>query len=66
MQTQTLDKPEYEQVADTSDGEWGSCDDDFVTQIPDYLEIMSSARDGMRSPGAKDYLGNFQITAEGW
>jgi hypothetical protein len=66
MQTQTLDQPEYEQVADTSDSEWGSCDDDFVTQIPDYLEIMSSASDGMRSPGAKDYLGNFQITAEGW
>ena len=38
---------------------WDSYIDDFVTKIPDYLDIMDSAWEGwpgIRSPGAKDYL----------
>src|SRR5262245_48667161 len=55
--------------ATTYDGEWDAYIDDFVTQIPDYLDIIDSAWDGwpgIRSPGAKDYVAKHQITAEGW
>jgi hypothetical protein len=55
--------------ATTYDGEWDAYIDDFVTQIPDYLDIIDSAWDGwpgIRSPGAKDYIAKHQITAEGW
>jgi hypothetical protein len=51
------------------DGEWDSYIDDFVTKIPDYLDIIDSAWEGwpgIRSPHAKDYLASHQITAEGW
>ena len=51
------------------DGEWDAYIDDFVTKIPDYLDIIDSAWDGwpgIRSPGAKDYLAKHQVTAEGW
>ena len=51
------------------DGEWDDYIDDFVTHIPDYLDIISSAFDGwpgIRSPEAKDYLAKHQVTAEGW
>ena len=55
--------------ATTFDGDWDPYIDDFVTNIPDYLDIMNSAWEGwpgIRSPGAKDYLAKHQITAEGW
>ena len=55
--------------ATTFDGDWGPYIDDFVTKIPDYLDIIDSAWEGwpgIRSPGAKDYLAKHQITAEGW
>jgi hypothetical protein len=55
--------------ATSFDGDWDAYIDDFVTQIPDYLDIIDSAWDGwpgIRSPGAKDYLAKHQITAEGW
>src|SRR6267142_3548579 len=55
--------------ATSYDGEWDAYIDDFVTKIPDYLDIIDSAWDGwpgIRSPGAKDYLAKHQITAEGW
>jgi len=55
--------------ATSFDGDWDAYIDDFVTQIPDYLDIIDSAWDGwpgIRSPGAKDYLAAHQITAEGW
>jgi hypothetical protein len=55
--------------ATTFDGEWDPYIDDFVTKIPDYLDIIDSAWDGwpgIRSPEAKDYLAKHQITAEGW
>ena len=51
------------------DGEWDPYIDDFVTKIPDYLDILDSACEGwpgIRSPEAKDYLAKHQITAEGW
>ena len=51
------------------DGEWDAYIDDFVTKIPDYLDIINSAWEGwpgIRSPQAKDYLLAHQITAEGW
>jgi hypothetical protein len=55
--------------ATTFDGDWDAYIDDFVTKIPDYLDIIDSAWDGwpgIRDPGAKDYLAKHQITAEGW
>ena len=51
------------------DGDWDPYIDDFVTKIPDYLDIIDSAWEGwpgIRSPHAKDYLAEHQITAEGW
>ena len=51
------------------DGDWDAYIDDFVTKIPDYLDIMDSAWEGwpgIRSPQAKDYLAAHQVTAEGW
>jgi hypothetical protein len=55
--------------ATSFDGDWDTYIDDFVTKIPDYLDIIDSAWEGwpgIRSPGAKDYLVKHQITAEGW
>ncbi|HZF16494.1 MAG TPA: hypothetical protein VE046_11170 [Steroidobacteraceae bacterium] len=55
--------------ATSYDGEWDAYIDDFVSKIPDYLDLIDSAWDGwpgIRSPGAKDYLAKHQITAEGW
>ena len=55
--------------ATTFDGEWDAYIDDFITKIPDYLDIIDSAWDGwpgIRNPGAKDYLARHQVTAEGW
>jgi hypothetical protein len=55
--------------ATTYDGEWDAYIDDFVTKIPDLLDIIDSAWEGwpgIRSPQAKDYLAKHQVTAEGW
>src|SRR3984957_2084021 len=55
--------------ATTFDGDWDPYIDDFVTKIPDYLDIIDSAWEGwpgIRSPGAKDWLPPPQLTAEGW
>jgi hypothetical protein len=55
--------------ATTFDGDWDPYIDDFVTHIPDYLDIMNSAWEGwpgIHSPDAKDYLAKHQVTAEGW
>ena len=51
------------------DGDWDTYIDDFVTKIPDYLDIIDSAWEGwpgIRSPEAKDYLARHQVSAEGW
>ena len=63
--------PRCNDVAPTAyDGDsWDSYIDDFVTKIPDYLDIMDSAWQGwpgIRSPQAKDYLAAHQVSAEGW
>ena len=55
--------------ATSFDGDWDTYIDDFVTLIPDSLDIIDSAWEGwpgIRAPGAKDYLVKHQITAEGW
>ena len=55
--------------ATSYDGDWDAYIDDFVTKIPDYLDIIDSAWDGwpgIRHPKAKDYLAAHQITADGW
>jgi hypothetical protein len=55
--------------ATSFDGDWDTYIDDFVTLIPDYLDIIDSAWEGwpgIRSPDAKDYLVRHQITADGW
>jgi hypothetical protein len=49
--------------------DWDAYIDDFITKIPDYLDIINSAWEGwpgIRDPGAKDYLVAHQVTAEGW
>ena len=51
------------------DGDWDAYIDDFVTKIPDYLDIIDSAWEGwpgIRSPHAKDYLAKYQVDADGW
>jgi hypothetical protein len=51
------------------DGDWDTYIDDLVTKIPDYRDIIDSAWEGwpgIRSPDAKDYLAEHQVTAEGW
>jgi len=51
------------------DGDWDVYIDDFVAKIPDYLDIISSAFQdwpGIRSPNAKEYFLEYQVTAEGW
>jgi len=55
--------------ATAHDGEWDTYIDDFVSKIPDYLDLIDSSWDGwpgIRSPGAKDYIAKHQISAEGW
>jgi len=55
--------------ATSFDGDWDVYIDDFVTKIPDFLDVIDSAWEGwpgIRSPQAKDYLASHQITAEGW
>jgi hypothetical protein len=55
--------------ATSFDGDWDTYIDDFVTLIPDYLDVIDSAWEGwpgIRSPKAKDYLMKHQVTAEGW
>ena len=51
------------------DGDWDAYVDDFVTKIPDHLDVMNSAMEGwpgIRDPGAKDWIADHQVTAEGW
>jgi hypothetical protein len=55
--------------ATTFDGDWDTYIDDFVTKIPDYLDIIDSAWEGwpgIRSPQAKDWIAKHQVSAEGW
>ena len=51
------------------DGDWDPYIDDFVTKIPDALDMLLSNLEGfpgMHSPPPKGYLAAHQVTAEGW
>jgi hypothetical protein len=55
--------------ATTYDGDWDPYIDDFVTKIPDYLDLMFSAVEGypgIHSPEIKDYILKYQIPADAW
>jgi hypothetical protein len=55
--------------ATTFDGDWDAYIDDFVTRIPDYLDLINSAWEGwpgIRSPEAKNWIARHQVSAEGW
>jgi hypothetical protein len=51
------------------DGEWDAYIDDFVTKIPNSMDILFCNADGwpgIRSPGIKEWLVKYQITAAAW
>ena len=51
------------------DGEWDAYIDDFVTKIPERMDISvlhCEGWPGIRSPKVKDWIVKHQITAEGW
>ena len=53
----------------TYDGEWDAYIDDFVTKIPNSMDILfcnCKGWPGIRSPVIKDWLVKKQITADAW
>jgi len=51
------------------DGEWDAYIDDFVTKIPNSMDILfcnCAGWPGIRSPVIKDWLLSHQITADAW
>jgi len=51
------------------DGDWDTYIDDFVTKIPDAMDLIFCNLDGwpgIKSPKAKDFIAGFQITADTW
>ena len=51
------------------DGDWDTYIDDFVTKIPDAMDLLFCNLDGwpgINSPRAKDFIAGFQITADTW
>lgn len=51
------------------DGEWDAYIDDFVTKIPNALDLLFCSIEGwpgIHSPSIKDWLVKHQITAEAW
>src|SRR5262249_55600535 len=49
------------------DGEWDAYIDDFVTKIPNSMDILfcnCKGWPGIHAPGIKDYLVKFQVTAD--
>jgi hypothetical protein len=51
------------------DDQWDDYIDDFVTKIPDEMDVVFSACEGwpgIRNPKAKDWISGHQIQAEGW
>jgi hypothetical protein len=51
------------------DGDWDTYIDDFVAKIPDELDLVFSTTEnfpGLATPGIKDWIVKFQITAEAW
>ena len=51
------------------DGDWDTYIEDFVTKIPDAMDLLFCNLDGwpgINSPKAKDFIAGFQITADTW
>ncbi|HUK35654.1 MAG TPA: hypothetical protein VLV86_17170 [Vicinamibacterales bacterium] len=51
------------------DGDWDTYIDDFVTKIPDALDLFFCNMEGypgMHNPAVKDWIANNQITADAW
>jgi hypothetical protein len=51
------------------DGQWDPYIEDFVTKIPDEMDVIFSAFEGwpgIRSPKTKDWIVEHQIPADGW
>jgi hypothetical protein len=51
------------------DGDWDPYIDDFVAKIPDELDLVFSTTEnfpGLAAPGIKDWIAQFQVTAEAW
>jgi hypothetical protein len=55
--------------ATTYDGEWDAYIDDFVTKIPNAMDLLFCNIEGwpgIHSPSVKDFIANHQIAAEAW
>lgn len=51
------------------DGDWDAYIDDFVTKIPNSMDLIFCNLDewpGIHSPSAKDFIAGHQIAAEAW
>ena len=51
------------------DGEWDAYIDDFVTKIPDSMDLIFSNLEGwpgIHHPSVKDFIANHQIAASAW
>ena len=51
------------------DGDWDAYIDDFVTKIPNSMDLLFCNIEGwpgIHSPSAKDFIANHQIAAEAW
>ena len=51
------------------DGDWDAYIDDFVTKIPNSMDLIFCNLEGwpgIHSPSVKDYIVNHQIAAEAW
>jgi hypothetical protein len=51
------------------DGDWDTYIDDFVAKIPNELDLVFSTTEGwpgLNTPGIKDHIARFQVTAEAW
>jgi hypothetical protein len=51
------------------DGDWDTYIEDFVTKIPDAMDLIFCNLDGwpgINSPKAKDFIAGFQIPADTW
>jgi len=51
------------------DGEWDAYIDDFVTKIPNSMDLIFCNIEGwpgIHSPSVKDFIANHQIAAEAW
>jgi hypothetical protein len=64
-----LDNDKTFLFATAFDGQWDPYIEDFVTKIPDEMDVVFSAFEGwpgIHSPDVKDWIVKHQIPAEGW